>query len=136
MTLNFFNMIIHETNLVSAIARRFILEYSLNMANLIGWFMIKKIYHHCIIRNLCDPIALCISYGICLHVLTHTNILKSKIESVQCTWSPKDVRILALDNSTRTLACLSAIGDDLDDILRSDLFDVVVINADTTREKH
>ena len=85
----------------------------------------KILYHHCIIQDLCDPIVLCISYDISLRVLSHTNILKSKIKSVHYTWNPKDVRILALDNSNRTLACKSIIGDNLDDILRSNLFDAI-----------
>jgi len=83
------------------------------------------LHDQCIIRDLDNPTALFISFNIYLRVFSRTNILKCKIKSAHYTRSLKDLRILALYNSTCSLAYRSVIDYDLNDILSPNLSDAI-----------
>jgi len=80
---------------------------------IIKFFMIKA------------PTALSISYNIYARIFSYKNILKCKIQSVNYSRSPKDVRILTLHNITHSLSCRSVISYDLDDISSFNFFNSI-----------
>ena len=85
----------------------------------------KVLLNQSIIRDLRDPTTLSINYNICLHIFSCKNIFKCKIQSVHYTKSPKDVRKLALYNSTSGLTCKSIANYDWNDILRTNFLNTI-----------